>query len=196
MILYVIRHGQTDWNAEGRFQGQTDIPLNATGRGQAMRNGETLGHVLGDTLSEFDFVASPLQRTRETMQRVRAEMGLDPEAYRTDDRLKEICFGDWEGHTTAELKQLVPDQVKQRSKGKWDFIAPGQNAESYEILSWRTGAWLASVNRPTVAVTHGGIIRSLFRLIGNVAEEEAATMGVPQDRILRVDLDNRQIIWL
>nr|WP_156554178.1 histidine phosphatase family protein [Agrobacterium vitis] len=196
VLLYVIRHGQTDWNAEGRFQGQTDIPLNATGRGQAMRNGETLRHVLGDTVDTFDFVASPLGRTRETMQRVRTEMGLDPERYRLDDRLKEICFGDWEGHTTRELKELYPERVKQRSQGKWDFIAPGQRAESYEILSWRTGAWLASVRQPTVAVTHGGVIRSLFRLIGNVDANEACAMPIPQDKILLIDLENNSLNWL
>ncbi|MCM2294519.1 phosphoglycerate mutase family protein [Allorhizobium sp. BGMRC 0089] len=194
--LYLVRHGQTDWNAEGRFQGQTDIPLNATGRGQAMRNGQTLAHILGPRIQDFDFVASPLGRTRETMERMRTEMGLDPKEYRIDDRLKEICFGDWEGHTTAELKKLYPGKVKGRSLGKWDFIPPGPHAESYEILSWRTGAWLASVERPTVAVTHGGVIRSFFRLIGKVAEDDACAMPIPQDSLLSIDLAGGNLVWL
>jgi broad specificity phosphatase PhoE len=196
VILYIIRHGQTDWNAEGRFQGQTDIPLNAIGRGQAMRNGELLAVVLGDTLSDYDFVASPLGRTRETMELLRSRMQLPPQAYETDDRLKEICFGDWEGSTPAELKQHYPDRLKERSRGKWDFLAPGHHAESYEILSWRTGAWLASLKNPTIAVTHGGVIRSFFRLIGDVDGNEACSMNIPQDRVLKIDTVKRTLTWL
>jgi broad specificity phosphatase PhoE len=196
VLLYVIRHGQTDWNAEGRFQGQTDIPLNETGRAQATQNGSLLASVLGDTIDQYDFIASPLGRTRETMQRMRTQMQLDPLDYQTDDRLKEICFGDWEGSTTAELRKRFPDRVKERSRGKWDFLAPGDHAESYEILSWRTGAWLAALKRPTIAVTHGGVIRSFFRLIGETASDEACSMNIPQDRVLRIDLEQRQLQWL
>ncbi|MCM2476909.1 histidine phosphatase family protein [Rhizobium sp. CG5] len=192
----MIRHGQTDWNAEGRMQGQKDIDLNATGRGQAMRNGETLAHVLGETAGQFDFVASPLKRTRETMERIRAEMGLDPLAYRLDERLKEVSFGDWEGFTLPEIARITPDRVEERARHKWDFIPPGPDAESYEILSWRIGAWLASVERPTVCVSHGGVIRSCFRLVGKMDEEEACDIDIPQDRILKMDTAAGSIGWL
>lgn len=196
MLIYMIRHGQTDWNVEGRMQGQKDIDLNATGRGQAMRNGETLAHVLGDTAGAFDFVASPLRRTRETMERIRTEMRLDPLAYRIDERLKEVSFGDWEGFTLPEIATVTPDRVEERARHKWDFIPPGPDAESYEILSWRIGAWLASVERPTVCVSHGGVIRSCFRLVGNMDEEEACDINIPQDRILKMDTATGTIGWL
>lgn len=196
MLIYVIRHGQTDWNAEGRFQGQTDIPLNALGRKQAMQNGALLRTVLGDTLAHYDFIASPLGRTRETMELLRSQMDLPKQAYKMDERLKEICFGDWEGSTTAELKKQFPDRLKERSRGKWDFLAPGQHAESYEILSWRTGAWLASLKKPTIAVTHGGVIRSFFRLIGNVDGDQACSMDIPQDQVLKIDMDAGTLEWL
>jgi len=104
----MIRHGQTDWNAEGRLQGQKDIPLNPLGRSQATSNGERLHQLIG-TGGEFAFVASPLSCTRETMERLRIAMGLDPKAYRTESRLVEVSFGDWEGHTMAEIKQTVPE---------------------------------------------------------------------------------------
>lgn len=68
MLIYVIRHGQTAWNAERRLQGQKDIPMNATGLEQARQNGIALAGILGDTVDQFDFVASPLQRTRATME--------------------------------------------------------------------------------------------------------------------------------
>jgi probable phosphoglycerate mutase len=191
----MIRHGQTDWNAEGRLQGQKDIPLNTLGRSQATSNGQRLYDLIGKG-TEFAFVASPLSRTRETMERLRAAMGLDPKAYRTDTRLLEVSFGDWEGHTLAEIKQIAPDRLKARKRDKWSFIPPGEAAESYEILCWRIGAWLQSVDRPTVCISHGGVIRSLFRLISNVPEEVAATAPTPQDRILRIESCKGQIEWL
>jgi probable phosphoglycerate mutase len=185
----MIRHGQTDWNAEGRMQGQKDIGLNDIGRAQASENGRKLGLILGGGLLDFDFVSSPLGRTRDTMERARVAMGLPAEGYRMDERLKELSFGDWEGSTLAELALISPERVAERARQKWSFIPPGDDAESYEILSWRIGAWLTSVERPTVCVSHGGVIRSCFRLLGNVSEDEACEMNIPQDRILKIDRD-------
>lgn len=194
MLIYVIRHGETDWNAEGRLQGQQDIPLNETGRRQATGNGLHLARLIGAHVNDFDFVSSPLGRTRETMERLRAAMGLEPNAYRIDDRLREVSFGDWEGLTLPELAASAADRVEERQTSKWDFIPPGDTAESYEILSWRIGAWLSSVDKPTVCVAHGGVIRALFRLRGRVAAEEAANVPTPQDRILKLDGDT--IAWI
>ena len=78
VTLYFIRHGETDWNAVQRYQGQTDIPLNDKGRAQAARNGRTLISRLGPAAATLDYVASPLSRASETMAIVRREMGLAP----------------------------------------------------------------------------------------------------------------------
>lgn len=192
----MIRHGQTDWNAEGRFQGQHDIPLNATGRGQASLNGETLAHVLGNEATSFDYVASPLSRTRETMERLRDAMGLEPQDYRTDDRLKEICFGDWEGQTYHELAKADPERIAARALDKWSFIPPGDHAESYEILSWRIGAWMNEIARPTICVAHGGVIRTILKLVGGHSADDACEINIPQDRILRIRRDGGQALWM
>lgn len=196
MLIYMIRHGQTDWNAEGRMQGQKDIGLNDIGRNQASENGRKLASILGARAGDFDFVSSPLGRTRDTMERVRAAMGLPAQDYRLDDRLKELSFGDWEGSTLAELALIAPERVADRARQKWGFIPPGEDAESYEILSWRIGAWLRSVERQTVCISHGGVIRSCFRLIGDVSEDEACEMDIPQDRILKIDRDQKSISWI
>ncbi len=189
----MIRHGQTDWNAEGRLQGQRDIPLNETGRAQAAGNGRALKALLGETVSGFDFVASPLGRTRETMEILRGAMDLPPLAYRTDPRLLEVSFGDWEGHTLAELTERTPERVEERARAKWNFIPPGEAAESYEILCWRIGSFLNDTTRPTVCVSHGGVFRAAFRLHG-MGEEDAAHTPIHQDRILR--LDEKGMHWL
>lgn len=196
MIVYVIRHGQTDWNRDRRLQGQKNIDINETGRGQARQNGLDLGGILGEDIDLFDFVASPLARTRETMEIIRGAMDLDPKDYRTDERLVEVSFGDWEGKTLKELRAVAPERLAERDRGKWDFLPPGETAESYEILSWRVASWLSSVRQDTVCVTHGGVIRSLFRLIAKISKDEASEVEIFQDRILRVDTGRNVIGWI
>ena len=187
-LIYLSRHGQTDWNAEDRFQGGRDIPLNDTGREQARGNGIALRGLVGSG-EGFEFVASPLSRARETMEIVRREMGIDPTTYRTDDRLREVCYGDWEGQTYPELEARGGDPWERRERDKWNFNPGGPGAESYADLTARVKAWLDEVRGPSVIVAHGGVIRSLFRLIGERTEEQAAHEPTPQDRVLRIEGD-------
>lgn len=194
MLIYAIRHGETDWNAEGRLQGSRDVPLNVRGRQQARTNGRALADLVGDKVRDFDFVSSPLGRTRETMELLREGMGLPSAGYRTDDRLIEVCFGDWEACTLAEIDAARPGAVAEREADKWFFLPPGENAESYEQLSVRVGDWLAGVRRPTVCVCHGGVIRALFRLVGKLDPLKAALAPAHQDRIIRIS--DGQIVWL
>ena len=178
--LYFVRHGETDWNRDSRLQGQQDIPLNDHGRGQARRNGVVLReHV--DDVARFDFVASPLSRTRETMEIMRAAMGLDPSDYRLDDRLKEITFGEWEGVTPAELKAANPAGHAARRADKWGFAPPG--GESYATLSERVRAWAESLSRDSVIVSHGGVSRVLRGMLLPIPTSEIPRLETPQDRV-------------
>lgn len=183
-LVYFVRHGQTDWNAESRLQGQADTDLNDTGRAQASRNGRTLAGLIAAP-DAFDYVASPMLRTRETMQRLRVELGLPPDGYRTDPRLVEVNFGDWQGFTYAELERADPGCSARREADKWGFVPPGDGAESYAALTERIRPWFESVARDTVCVTHGGVIRTIFRMVGALSPTECAALTIPQDRILR-----------
>lgn len=185
-LLFLIRHGQTDWNAEYRLQGQAETDINAVGRAQAEANGRRLAGLLSDP-RQFDFVASPMRRTRQTMEIVRRAMGLDPEAYRTDPRLREVHFGDWQGFTLAELEARSPGSTAPRAADKWGFVPPGKSAESYALLAERVRPWLEELDRPTVCVAHGGITRSIFQLVARLESRAAAELDIPQDRILRVE---------
>jgi probable phosphoglycerate mutase len=179
--LVFIRHGETDWNVALRLQGQQDIPLNDRGRAQARRNGQMAVEFLPD-IARYDFVASPLGRARETMEIARGAMGLDPKAYRVDDRLREITFGDWEGFTTAELRKTHPELVAARERDKWGFLPPG--GESYRMLSDRAAGWLNTLERDTVAVSHGGIGRVLVGLISGLPPDATVSLDFHQDRFL------------
>jgi broad specificity phosphatase PhoE len=192
MLLYVIRHGQTDYNREERLQGSQDIPLNDTGRSQATGNGRFLATLpsLELPLDKFDWVASPMRRTRETMELVRKAAGLDPKAYRTDPLLVELSFGDWEGQTLVEVDGHSPHLIEQRNTGKWRFRPPGDRSESYAMLADRIAGFLEKVDRPTICVAHGGVIRTLFNRIGKVDGDDAAIIDIPQDRVLKIDGDS------
>jgi broad specificity phosphatase PhoE len=177
-VLYYIRHGETDWNVESRLQGQRDIPINAHGRAQADRCGEILRDLLARESGERDFVASPLGRARETMERVRTVLGRDPRNYRTDERLAEVSFGLWEGFTLAELAARFPDEAAARERDKWDFTPP--QAESYATMSLRMRAWYDTLDRDTVAVAHGGTLRGLIVQLGIASKDEAPFLDIMQ----------------
>lgn len=191
-LVYFVRHGQTVWNAEQRFQGQADTDMTERGRSQADRNGRRLAELI-DTPEDFDFVASPLRRTCETMERIRIAMGLPPEGYRTDPRLIEVHFGDWQGLTFAELEARQAGSTKARALDKWGFVPPGLG-ESYQMLLERVQPWFEKLERPTVCVTHGGVIRAIFRLVEDLSPDEAAALEVAQDRVLR--FQDGKLTWL
>ena len=191
-LIWFSRHGETAWNAIGRVQGQFDTDLNTVGEAQADANGIKLKSLIADP-GQFDFVASPLKRTRETMERIRRGMGLDPTAYKLDPLLKEVHFGDWQGFTLPEIGMVHPELLEARHRDKWNFMPPGSEAESYAVLARRFAGWLATVDHPAVCVTHGGIIRTLFYLTGTLGEQEAAKMSVPQDRVLK--LERGKLLW-
>jgi probable phosphoglycerate mutase len=192
ITLYFVRHGETDWNAVRRYQGQTDTPLNDRGRGQAARNGRELGRILDGTVASFDFVASPLQRTADTMRIIRREMGLEPDAFARDDLLKEINFGHWEGQIWDELPNTDPQEFAARKADPYGWRP--RNGESYEDLAKRVGNWIARLERDTVAVSHGGVSRVVRGHVLGLDWGEIHALDVPQDKILR--LRHGEQAWL
>ena len=189
-ILYFVRHGETDWNLERRLQGQHDIPLNALGRVQAARCGVILRDLLGRNgrpAAEFDYVSSPLGRARETMELMRAEIGLACEHYRTDARLMEMSFGRWEGFTFAELQAREAAALAERERAKWSFVLPG--GESYAQLLVRVRAWYEGVQRDTVVSAHGGVCRALMAHLDLVRPEAASTGEIGQGCVYMFSAD-------
>jgi broad specificity phosphatase PhoE len=182
--IYFIRHGETDWNVEGRLQGQTDIPLNDRGRVQAEEAGIRL-RSLALRCDDLDYVASPMGRTRETMERLRGTVGLHPTFYRLDDRLIELTFGTWEGLTWKEVRAREPQAAAARERDKWGYVPPG--GESYAMLAERIRPILADLTRDTVVVGHGGVARAFLALSCGVSTRHAASMDIWQGRILVIE---------
>lgn len=183
LTLIHVRHGQTDWNVAGRLQGQLDIPMNDHGRAQAARNGRALAGYLshnGPPAAALHAVSSPLGRSVETMTIVQTMLGL-PDAVPRDDRLKEVDFGEWSGHTYDELASAGQRElVERRRRDKWSFRPPG--GETYAELAERVGDWLDTLTGDTLAVTHGGVYRVLCGHLCGTPWHEVPSLPAPQDR--------------
>ena len=179
--LFFIRHGETDWNAVARLQGQQDIPLNRTGEKQAIHCGHLLKSLVNIDLS-MPFIASPMRRTVATMRLMREAAGLDPDLFTIDDRLKEISFGRWEGLTWKEVRRTDPRQAAGREADKWGFVPPG--GESYQMLLDRIALWYADIAEDSVIVAHGGVARALLVHIGGETTMAAPKLDIWQGRIL------------
>ena len=182
--LIHIRHGETEYNATRRLQGQLDTPMNDKGRGQAAANGERLAAWFaaeGIAPDSFAWISSPLGRTRETMRIVRGKVAL-PDDVPTDPRLKEVDFGEWSGWTYAELSAAGQKSLVQRRKqDKWTFRPPG--GETYSELADRVGEWLEGVRQNTVVVAHGGVHRVLHGHLAGTPWHEVPEVPVPQDKV-------------
>src|SRR5262245_376616 len=180
-VIYYVRHGETPWNAEGRFQGSRDIPLTDRGREQAA----TAGGILRDLISRatrephhFGYVCSPLTRARTTMDLLRGALGLPTEGYALEHRLREISWGDWEGMTVPEMQAHDPVTFAARRKDRWGTTAP--KGETYAEVAARVRTWLSELTSDTVAVAHGGTMRALMVATGVASTLEAMEAMVEQ----------------
>jgi broad specificity phosphatase PhoE len=194
--LIFARHGETDYNAEGRLQGQLDIPLNARGREQARALGGTLRSLVGSEIDRLDeaqaFFASPLKRARETMEIARGAMGLEPERYHLDAVLKELSFGVWEGLTWPEIEIKDPRGLRARREHRWAFAPKG--GESYAMLADRLRPWLGGLNEHAFVISHGGVARVLMALIAGVPPAKAVDASIIQGRA--IVFENGSCRWI
>ena len=139
IMFYILRHGRTDWNEEHRLQGEVDIPLNETGRQMAYDAAEKYKDI------DFDICyCSPLKRAQETARIFLADRNPAVEII-TDNRLHEMCFGDYEGVKNIRQKPECPVYLLFEEPEK--YVAK-DGAESFEELYHRTGEFIEQVLRP------------------------------------------------
>ncbi len=170
MTLYVIRHGQTQWNQEGRYQGQQDAPLTNLGRRQAQAVARRLKSTAFDRI-----YASPLGRAWTTAGFLTEETGIPAIP---DDRLMEVRYGYCEGLTWDEIEAKFPGQMEWREADKWTRRLPG--AECYADMHERAKSFAeehldGALNRdgPTVAtVGHAGINSTMIGMLLEWSREE------------------------
>jgi len=178
-VIYLVRHGQTEFNRERRIQGHVDSPLTELGVRQARAVGGLLADLIRDPAG-WRIVSSPLGRAHATAELISSRLGgLSVDL---DDRLKEMSWGAFDGRLRAELEAEEPETF---GRTGWAFDAA--TGESYEAVSERVGAWLADLppepERRVIAVAHGISGRVLRGLYANLDRDEASLQDVPQDAV-------------
>src|SRR5438067_2900505 len=150
-LLALLRHGDTAWSAEGRIQGRSDVPLSDAGRAALA------GFRLPACCQAMRIVTSPLSRCTETAALIGARRAP------VEARLVEMHWGEWEGRGLAELRAELGEAMRSNEARGWDF-RPAGGESPREVLA-RVQAWLADCaagERPTLAVTHRGVMRAIF----------------------------------
>jgi broad specificity phosphatase PhoE len=165
--LILVRHGETDWNRDGRWQGQADAPLNKRGREQAMALADELA---GEEVAAV--YASDLSRARETAEILAARLGRPVDV---DPRLREVHIGGWSGLTTDEIEARFPDDVLHWYEGDPSHSFDG--GETYAAMGARVVAALEEIaaRHPSdrvLVVLHGGPIRALLAHASGITYEE------------------------
>lgn len=165
-----------------RFQGRRDIPLNDTGREQALQNGKRLARILGNP-DDYQFIASPLWRARETMEIMREQMDMPRDGYLTDERLVEVSYGELEGTTQPELKERDRELYYYRKQNAWTFRPSG--GESHEDVVVRVSDWISSLEdgERYIVAAHGAIGRVMLHLLAGSPPDEVSRFAFPQDKV-------------
>lgn len=177
MKLYIIRHGETDWNVKRRFQGHSDIPLNEEGR--------RLAHLTAQALEAVPFtrvITSPLKRALETAMILKGEREIP---VTVEPRIKEIGFGEYEGLCCSKEGYNIPDPEFMNFFEKPEAYQPPKGAESIEALRERTADFFEELahnrtmeNETILVSTHGAALRGILSYINQIGIEDFWKGGV------------------
>jgi probable phosphoglycerate mutase len=183
-VIYLVRHGETQFNRERRIQGHVDSPLTELG----VRQAGAVGRLLRDLIREPDgwrVISSPLGRARSTAEIIADTLGNESGTLpvELEPRIQEMSWGSQDGRLRAEIAAEHPETF---GKTGWAFDAP-TDGESYDVVCARVGDWLASLppepERRIIAVAHGISGRVIRGLYANLPRDQAGQQDVPQDAV-------------
>jgi broad specificity phosphatase PhoE len=181
-MIYLARHGQTEFNRDGRLQGRIDSPLTGLGLEQAAQVGAWFAPRIDDP-ARWTVSTSPLGRARKTAAIVAAAAGIGGRVV-ADERLIELSIGSWEGQTRPQLEALRPDLAGQ------PFFMHCPDGETWRSATARIGAWLDDWvdrnDRDVIAVSHAGAGKVLRALYLGLDIEAARQLETPQDALFRL----------
>jgi probable phosphoglycerate mutase len=182
VTLLLIRHGETQWNAQRRYQGQLDSALAERGIAQAQAIARHLAEL--HEFASAPVVASPLGRARQTAEIICANRKST--SFETDDRLREISLGSWDGLYRDEIEARSPGIFETHGPYEWYFHST--DGERYDAFHARLSAFLDdALARPKlIIVAHGVVSRVLRGLYAGMPREAALSLPVPQDSIFRL----------
>jgi len=181
--LCLVRHGETAWNAEGRVQGQLDIPLNEVGRKQARAVGAVLGR------EKFDAIySSDLQRVMQTAEPAAKALGMAPVL---DARLRERHYGMFEKLTYVEVKEKHPEEYARFHRKDLDYdFRSGESLRTFNARSLASVGEIAArhAGGSVLVFTHGGVLEMVYRYARNAGLSSPRDFEIPNAAINRVDI--------
>lgn len=181
-VIYLVRHGETEWNLVRRYQGWGDSPLTRGGVAQAEAVGRMLARL--PEAAAATIVASPLGRARRTAELIQAAL-VSPAPIIFDERLREISIGSWDGLDRDEIAALQPGIFDGEGRQEWYFRTP--DGETYETFAGRIASWLdEAAAGARIVVAHGIVTRVLRGLYAGLPRAIALGLPVPQDHVYRL----------
>lgn len=178
--IYLLRHGETEFNTQGRYQGELDSPLTEAGVQQVQQNAQMLKSLIGNS-NEWKIVSSPLGRAMQSTEIICETIGYDVKKVEKDERLTEVAVGQWAGLTTKEIESSWPNLFQNTDMYNWYFNAP--NGEAYDSVVSRLSAWLKDIQHVpnVIAISHGLTGRILRGIYADLKKDDALKLEVSQD---------------
>lgn len=191
--IILIRHGETHWNAEGRYQGQLDSPLTQKGIQQARENAQKIKKEL-KRADEVKIFSSPLGRAKSTTLIILDELGLSTNRVTFENRIQEFNYGVLEGKTKEYCKENYSEIMEAREADKWFYQI--EEGDSYELVAKRVKSWLDSLDSDTivVAITHEMVNRALRKIYRDISIEEALSLRQPNNVVLVLENSEEKIL--
>jgi probable phosphoglycerate mutase len=186
--IYLLRHGQTIWNVEGRYQGQMDSALTEKGKEQAKVNALKLSKYID--IKEVKFFSSPLGRAKSTAEIIAKDSGLERSKIIFENDIQEFNYGIFEGKTKEYCKEVYAKEFFEREANKFSYLL--EDGESYVKVFQRLMKWLSSVQNEEVivVVAHEMINRALRGIYCSMTTEEMLTLRQANDVVIK--LENRR----
>ncbi|WP_397538624.1 histidine phosphatase family protein [Rummeliibacillus pycnus] len=183
--ICLIRHGETVFNSQGRYQGQLDSPLTQDGIEQVKNISKLLKLVI-DEPNEWEIISSPLGRTLQSTEIICEILGYDLNKVTTDSRLKEVSVGSWAGLTTQEIESSWPKLLENTDTYNWYFNSP--DGESYDSVMRRVSEWLESIRdkKKVIAVSHGLTGRIIRGVYQSLEKDQLLRLEVSQNTFFKL----------
>lgn len=189
-IIYLLRHGETIYNTQGRYQGELDSALTEDGKNQVKQNARMLKSLISDP-ANWTIFSSPLGRTLHSTEIICEMIGYDFSKVIQDERLSEVAVGSWAGLTSKEIEASWPNLFKNTDMYNWYFNSP--DGESYESVQKRLNEWFDSIKkeRNVIVVSHGLTGRILRGIYSDLDKNDALKQEVSQSTFFK--LSNKSI---
>ena len=191
--IILVRHGQTKWNVEGRYQGRLNSDLTEKGKAQAKSNASKILKIL--KLDEpFKIFSSPLGRAKESCHIICDELGIDKEEVIFDERISEFNYGIFEGQTRDECREKYPEVLEEREAHKWSYEI--EDGESYILVTKRLKLWLESIvdEKVVVMVAHEMVNRALRGIYCNLDSDSMLLLRQENDVVIKLENKKESLV--